>query len=147
MLKKVCDPFRILHICLTSGHCFHMASIHHYGVQIRRFKNVKQRLPIRGCDLHCDHFTTAFLEPVSQCKKLSGCCTKLTYFLFFAAPKAGNDKLFVHINTTTFVVNFIHYWHLRGKIYGTVLCLLSFYYTSFCRELEFLEWLDRWWCK
>ena len=29
------------------------------------------------------------------------------YKKFFAASKAGNDKLFVHINTTTFFVNFI----------------------------------------
>ena len=132
MLKKVCDPFCIFYIRFPSGNGFHMARIDHHSVQVRRFKDVIQRLPIRGRALHGDHFTAAFFEPVSQCKKFSGCCAKLTYFLLSAASEAGNDKFFVHINTTTFVVNFIHHWHLQGEIYGMVLCLLSFYYTSFC---------------
>ena len=50
----------------------------------------------------------AIPEPVSQFKKLPGRCTKVTYFLFPATPETGNDKLFMHINTTTFVVNLIH---------------------------------------
>ena len=90
-------PFRSSIICAL----VYMACIDHHGVQVRRFKDIKQRLPIRGCTLHGDHFTAAFFEPVSQCKKFSGCCTKVTYFLLSAASETGNDKLFVHINTTT----------------------------------------------
>lgn len=37
-----------------------------------------------------------------------GCCTKLTHFLLIAIFEAGYNELFVYINTTTIVVNFIH---------------------------------------
>ena len=85
-----------------------MACIYYHSVQVRGFKDVIQRLPIRSGALHGGHFTVARLEPVCQFKKLSGSCTKLTYFLSVAFTKAGNDELFVHINTTTIVVNSIH---------------------------------------
>ena len=31
-----------------------------------------------------------------------------SYFLLFAMDKAGNHEFFMHINTTTIVVNFLH---------------------------------------
>ena len=108
MLKKVGDPLRVLDICFPSWDSLHMAGIYHHRFQVRRFKDVIQRLPIRSGALHSGHFTAAVFEPVSKCKKLSGCCTKLSYFLLVALSEAGDDKFFVHINTTTFVVNSIH---------------------------------------
>ena len=108
MLKEVSDPFCILNICLSAGDSFHMAGIDHHCIQVRRFKDVVQKLPIGGCALHGDHLTVTCFEPVGQFKKFSGCCTKLTYFLPVAFSKAGYYEFFMHINTTTIVVNFIH---------------------------------------
>lgn len=48
------------------------------------------------------------LSLVDQLKEFSSCCTKLTHFLLIAFSEAGYYKFFVHINTTTIVVNFIH---------------------------------------
>ena len=84
VLKKIRNPFCILNIRLPSRHCLHMAGIDHHGVQIGRFENVIKRFPIRGCAFHCCHLAAIFLEPVSQHKKFSGCCTKLTYLMFVA---------------------------------------------------------------
>ena len=60
------------------------ASYYFVGSLIGRFKDVVQRLPIRGCAFHCYHLTAIFIKPVSQCKKFSGCCTKLTYLMLVA---------------------------------------------------------------
>ena len=108
VLKKVSNPFRILNIGFPARNCFHMAGIDYHGIQVRRFKDVVQRLPIRGSALHGGHLTATSFEPVSQFKEFSGCCTKLTYFLLVAFFEAGYYEFFVYINTTTIVVNFIH---------------------------------------
>ena len=85
-----------------------MPCIDDHRFQFTGLKNVIQRLPVGCRALHGDHFTTAFFEPVSHFKKLSGCCTEVTYFLLVALFKAGHDELLVHVYTTTFVVNFFH---------------------------------------
>ena len=103
MLEKIGNPFRIFYICLPSWDSLHVVCIYHHSFQVRIFKDVIQRFPIRGSAFHGSHLTAAFFEPVCQFKKFSGCCTKLTHFLLVAF-----SEIFVHINTTTFVVNFIH---------------------------------------
>lgn len=47
-----------------------------------------------------DWLTAGSFEPVYP-EKHPDCCTKLTYFLFFALSEADNNELFVNINTTT----------------------------------------------
>ena len=127
MLEKVCDPFRILYIRLAAGDSLHMAGIDHHGLQAGRFKDIEQGLPIRRGALHGSHFTAAIPEPVSQFKKLPSRCTKVTYFLFPATSETGNDKLFVHINTTTFVVNLIH--TCTSKVKFTARYSVSYHFT------------------
>ena len=92
-----------------------MAGIYNHSIKSRRFKDVIQGFPIGCSALHGDHFTAATQKPVSQSKKLPGCCTKLTYFLLAATFKAGYNEFFVHIDTTTIVVNFFHNRHLLKK--------------------------------
>ena len=128
MLKKIRNPFSIPDICLASWDSFHMAGIDHHSVQAGRFKDVIQRLPIRCRALHCGHFTAAVFEPVSHFEKFSGCCAKLPYLLLIAFSKAGNDEFFVHINTTTIVVNSIHKGTSRVNLrHGTLSVIILLY--------------------
>ena len=41
-------------------------------------------------------------------KCCTSCCTEVSNLLPVAFSEAGDDKLLVHIDTTTFVVNFLH---------------------------------------
>ena len=86
-----------------------MAGIDYHGFQFTGLKDVVQGFPIGCRALHGNHLTTALFEPVSHFEKLPGCCTEVPYFLFAAFFEAGHDELLVHINTTTFVVNFLHF--------------------------------------
>ena len=84
------------------------------------------------CIFHTDDHSKIYLTKSAKwpflIKKFSGCCTKVTYILFFAASKAGDDKLFVHINTTTFVVNYIHTGTSRGNLrHGTLSFIILLY--------------------
>ena len=103
-----------------------MVGIVHHDTENERFKDVIQRLSIRGCTFHGYHLTTVFLEPVSHCKKISGCSTKIMNLMLVAFPQACNNELLVYINTTTNVVNLIHtdtFWMClrHGTMYVIIL--------------------------
>ena len=128
MLKKICDPFSIF---------LHRSSVreqlscdgHLPPWFFRRLKDIIQRLPIRGCNFHGDHFASLTSQLIQG---FSGCCTKPRTSCCFLHRKQATISFCAH-QYHNICRKIYPYWPLN-RIYGTVLCLLSFYYTSFCHK-------------
>ena len=56
------------------------------------------------------------------------------------ATGPSHYEFFVHIDTTTIVVNLFHMDHLETRTYGMAPCLSLFYCTSFCHGPELSGW-------